>query len=125
MNDQPIARVRTVYIVLGANVLLFLVLLVTLGYVQTLRGQVQETTAQSRNACARGNLIRAQVNYNSSVTQSFLAQAATTRDQTAIENDKAGEDELARINRDAAKAYRGLSQGFVPLPIVSCETIYP
>lgn len=125
MNSHPPARVRTVYIVLAANVVLFLILLVTLGYVQTLRGQVAETTAQSRNACARGNLLRAAVNYGDSVQQSFLAQAATTREETARHADDAGDPVTAQINRDAAKAYRALLKGFVPLSIVQCEEIYP
>ncbi len=123
--SQPQSRIRTIYIVLGANVLLLLILLLTLGYVSTLRGRVDQTTAQSRTACARGNLIRAQVNYNSSVTQAFLAQAATTREETAKHADDAGDPITAKINRDAATTYRSLSKGFVPLPIIDCESIYP
>ena len=122
---EQTTRIRTIYIVLGANVILLLILLLTLGAVSTLRGKVNETSAQSRTACARGNLIRAQVNYNSSVTQAFLAQAATTREETAKHADEEGDPITAKINRDAATTYRSLSKGFVPLPIIDCESIYP
>ncbi len=125
MTGQPRARVRTIYVVLAANVLLLLILLVTLGYVSTLRGKVDTTVAQQRQACGRGNLIRAAENYNAAVTQSFLAQAARTREETAKHADEDGDPVTAQINRDAAEAYRKLSQGFVPLPIIDCEKIYP
>jgi hypothetical protein len=123
--EQHSARFRTVYVVLAANVLLLLILLVTLGYVSTLRGKVDATTSQSRTACTRGNLLRAQVNFNSSVTMSFLAQAALTREQTAQHADAEGDPVTAQINRDAAKQYRSLQKGFTPLPLVDCESIYP
>jgi len=130
--SEPQSRFRTNYLLLGANLALLLILLVTLGWVKNLRsevttaqGKVDLTVAQQRQACARGNLIRAAVNYGDSVQQSFLAQAASTREETAKHADDAGDPITAKINRDAAQAYRGLLKGFTPLPIIDCESIYP
>ncbi len=125
MNNQSPSRVRTIYVVLGANVVLLLILLLTLGYVSTLRGKVDTTVSQQRQACGRGNLIRAAVNYGDSVQQSFLAQAASTREETAKHAEDEGDPITARINRDAAHVYRSLLKGFTPLPIIDCESIYP
>ncbi len=118
-------RFIAVYLVLGANLVLLLVLMATLGYVQTLRGQVAESTSQSRTACARGNLRSAAINWNGSTLQAFLSLAARTREETAEHADDAGDPVTANINRDAARAYRDLAKGFTPLLLVDCQAIYP
>ncbi len=123
MNDR--LRVRTIYLLIGANVALLLILLATLGYVQNLRSQVTDTAAKSRSGCSRNNLVRAAVNYGDSVQQAFLAQAARTREEQAAHDEDQGDPVSAKINGDAAKGYRALITGFVPLKIVDCEAIYP
>ncbi len=122
---EQTTRVRTVYLVLTANLALLLILLLTLGYVSTLRGKVDQSSSQNRTACARGNLLRSATNWNGSTLQAFLSLAARTREETAKHADDAGDPVTANINRDAAKAYRDLAKGFTPLLLVDCEVIYP
>lgn len=117
------ARVLAVYMTIGSALVLIVALVMVLLYVSSLQNQVEASLSQQRAGCARGNLIRSQINYNSSVLQSFLSQAASTREQTADHADADSDPVTARINRDAARAYRALLGGFTPLAVVDCENL--
>jgi glycine betaine/choline ABC-type transport system substrate-binding protein len=103
-----------------ATVLYVVVVAAAFGFV--LHGQSQQGK-QTVATCLRGNVIRAQLNYTGSVLRSFISEAASARDQQAALDRVKGDAHSAKINADAAEAYRALLSGFTAIALVDCQNL--
>ena len=82
----------------------------------------QRRTSQA--ACVRGNLIRAQVDYNSGVIRGLIVEAAAARDLLADLHERQGDLDAARIERTSATKFRALLEGFRLLGPAPCDDLY-
>lgn len=104
----------------AATVAFVVAFLLTIGLLLTSQAKVHQNQLDS---CERGNELRRVLSNNEAVQFDFLTDAIKTRDAQATQWRKAGNEQQAKINAEAAAKYRADRARLKKVSETSCEKV--